>query len=388
MTSPTRRTAVPDLESVLARLYGALADDLSFLHCLEIVGDALRSHVSAVQHEDYEARESWLEMVGELSPDQHASLCAEYASRWHGQNLWINRGLPMLLQRGYGEGDEVVLEKELVATPYYRHFLQQVDIRYGLGICVWNNGPGQLAVATFNRTRAAGPFDRDTMAFVAALHPHLVNAYMIHLQAARLDDSSRSLRAAMERAPVGMLILDGDGRILESNAESERLLAAKHGLCRGAGGTLVAERWQEQQKLMATIAHLASHAELAPSHALTFAHGGASESLVMHLCALPGASHLGCARLAAFLKRLSPAGASRRDAEILHSALALTPAESRVLLQLRRCHDLHETAGALGISATTARTHLQHAFAKTDTRKQSELLTMIDRIVASAPRPH
>lgn len=390
MTSVHRRPPVPDLDTVLQDLYGALAEDLSFFHCLETIATPLRSHITAVQHEDYDAHRSWLELIGEMSKDEMTSLSLDYAKRWHGQNLWLNRGLHSLLTRGYGEGDEVASQCELFATPYYQHFLKPADVRHGLGICLWHEGPGKLAVATFNRHASEGPFRQETMAFVGALRPHLVNVYSIYRHATQLEDANRSLRASMDRAPVGMLVLEMDGRIRESNAEAERLLAMHAGISRNATGVAVLERFADQSKFLDLLRELASCADgtLTRSLVVNRPARSAAEGLVLHLCAVPARPMVAStARVIAFLSPMSGVGADKLDLLILQSALMLTPAEARVLIELRRSHDLQIVADALGLSASTVRTHLKHVFAKTDTRKQSELLVIADRVVSASPGP-
>jgi DNA-binding NarL/FixJ family response regulator len=52
----------------------------------------------------------------------------------------------------------------------------------------------------------------------------------------------------------------------------------------------------------------------------------------------------------------------------------LTKCELRVLLAMVPGLSVKETAHALGIAETTAKSHLQHIFAKTGTSKGTELL--------------
>ena len=61
----------------------------------------------------------------------------------------------------------------------------------------------------------------------------------------------------------------------------------------------------------------------------------------------------------------------------------ITPAESRVLMMLAQGMLLQETADALGVSLPTVKTHLAHVFAKTGTKRQTDLV----RLVMSAFAP-
>jgi DNA-binding CsgD family transcriptional regulator len=60
----------------------------------------------------------------------------------------------------------------------------------------------------------------------------------------------------------------------------------------------------------------------------------------------------------------------------------LTGSELRVLLAMAPGLSVKESAEMLGISETTAKTHLQHIFAKTGTSKQTELMHLF---ISSTP---
>ncbi|MFG1339998.1 helix-turn-helix transcriptional regulator [Xanthobacter autotrophicus] len=64
-------------------------------------------------------------------------------------------------------------------------------------------------------------------------------------------------------------------------------------------------------------------------------------------------------------------------ASLLESAFGLTPAESRLALRLVETGDLASAARSLGIMAGTARNQLKSVFRKTDTARQSELMSLL-----------
>src|SRR5262249_43941739 len=64
-------------------------------------------------------------------------------------------------------------------------------------------------------------------------------------------------------------------------------------------------------------------------------------------------------------------------AEAFANLYGLTKAELRVLLAMAPGLAVKEAAAMLGIREVTARTHLQHIFAKTGTPKQTELLYLL-----------
>ena len=78
---------------------------------------------------------------------------------------------------------------------------------------------------------------------------------------------------------------------------------------------------------------------------------------------------------AAVLVTVSDPGVERsRRLEALADRFRLTPAEANLVDVLSEGVSLVEAAAQLGVAHSTARTHLQRVFAKTDTRRQSDLI--------------
>jgi DNA-binding CsgD family transcriptional regulator len=77
-----------------------------------------------------------------------------------------------------------------------------------------------------------------------------------------------------------------------------------------------------------------------------------------------------------------PGDADNANAELLIDLFGLTRRESEVALAVVAGHGLRAAAQQLGIAVTTARTHLQHVFEKTQTQRQSELTGLVLQITA------
>jgi DNA-binding CsgD family transcriptional regulator len=382
------RPETPELGPVLQNLYGGLGEDLSFRHSLEVVGDTLRCHISAVHFEDYVTRQSRLEIAGRVGGNELAALERDYASRWQGQNLWMQRGIEQMLRLGYSDGDAEVSEAELLAMPYYQHFLKRIDIRHGVGICLWHESPERLAVASFNRAAAEGPFSKATMGFVAELRPHLVNAFAIYKHAARLKESNPSLLAAMDRVPTGMMMLGAEGDVLFANAEAEQLLAAHEGITRGCNGRLLFDSAVSRHQFREMVGQLASTTSGPATSSLLIKRSTTNVPIhILHLCAIPPRmSTVDRVRFVAFLCPVARSDFGPLEMRMIQAVLDLTPAEAHVVVELRRTCDLGAVAAALGVAPSTVKTHLKHVFEKTGIHKQAELLASVARIVALIPR--
>jgi DNA-binding CsgD family transcriptional regulator len=63
--------------------------------------------------------------------------------------------------------------------------------------------------------------------------------------------------------------------------------------------------------------------------------------------------------------------------EVIGKVFTLTPTELRVLLAIVEVGGIQEVAEALGVAATTVKTHLGHLFEKTGTARQADLVKLV-----------
>jgi DNA-binding CsgD family transcriptional regulator len=82
-------------------------------------------------------------------------------------------------------------------------------------------------------------------------------------------------------------------------------------------------------------------------------------------------------RPAAIVFVADPDSAPRTVQDQLRNLYRLTTAEAAVAMVIARGEGLQAVADELEINLTTARTHLQHVFEKTETRRQAELVRLI-----------
>ncbi len=74
---------------------------------------------------------------------------------------------------------------------------------------------------------------------------------------------------------------------------------------------------------------------------------------------------------------VDPDGSAPPVAEVLDDHRSLTHSEAEIVRLLSTGLSLEGTAQSRGISINTARSHLQHAFSKTRTSRQGELVRLI-----------
>ena len=388
---PGARPPTPlSTDAIVREIYSSLLEHMSFERCLEALARPFRSQICALHAEDMRTHTASLEIFGPIKAMELATLAQAYATRWAGENLWMERSVDGFVTKGYQFGEAVVSDAELLNSAYYQFFLKPLDIRHGVGINLRSRGRSIFSILSLNRSAAAGPFAGSELTMIQALRPHLVNAYAIYRRIGYLQDQVTSLHASFDRMPLGMLVLDPEGRVLDHNEAASRLLAHTPGLCIGGHGRLRLVDVAAQARFRAALARMALTTENPVAEAILIngPDGDRTGALVMHLCALPpSAGNLLRRRgkILGFLCELNRHAESQFATRVLRIALNLTPMEAAVVLSLRDRHDPMHVALELGLAISTVRSHLQHVFRKSETTRQSELLRLVDRLLATVP---
>ena len=97
--------------------------------------------------------------------------------------------------------------------------------------------------------------------------------------------------------------------------------------------------------------------------------------MVAPLLAAPAGGVVSDAVVALFVS--DPDAGRISEAESLAKLYALTHSEAELVRLLALGHSLEEAAAKRGVSVNTARSHLKHAFAKTGTSRQGELVRLV-----------
>jgi DNA-binding CsgD family transcriptional regulator len=207
---------------------------------------------------------------------------------------------------------------------------------------------------------------------------------MLHTRALRDD----MLSATLDLLVVGIVLVDGESRIVHANCAGMRRLEEARAV-RRSRGRLTASDPGAALALRGAIAQAARcgrqrSATTGIATPLPDADGRDLAAWVLPLAgALPQVPDAPwSAQAAVFLREIGDT--PQLPGELLARHYGITPAEYRVLMSLIQGMSPLETADALGCSETTVRTHLQHLFAKTRTRGQSDLIRLAMSALAPA----
>jgi len=236
------------------------------------------------------------------------------------------------------------------------------------------------------RREGEGPFSEAELCGADALVPHFHRA--IHMR--MLLDAAHHARVpvadALDRLPLGMLVLDGNRHVLIENASAARVLALEDGIEVRSTGLTAADA-RENTKLHELIKTALESAEGQSLDGTSFMQVSRPSGrqpfsvMVSPLLSAPAGALSSEAVVACFISDPEAGHVPTRKA--LGQIYGLTPAEAEVVQLLAKGLPLDEIAADRGISLNTVRSHLKHIFSKTGTSRQGELLGLVMTDVGS-----
>jgi DNA-binding CsgD family transcriptional regulator len=233
-------------------------------------------------------------------------------------------------------------------------------------------------VVTVGRRYSEGDFGVTEIRLFTALIPHLQRAVQLQLRLAGLDGPPPGSAEMLNPLRQGALLVDAGARVIFANRAAERMLRAGGGVFLGHDG-LRAETAGETQLLRRIIADCAE-----PRDELGGAGGrlrlSREDRAPLTVLVVPHRARpawIDVVRPRAILFITDPGEASVVRRESLRQDFGLTQAEAGFTREVLQADGLQAAADRLGISLTTARTHLAHVFDKTGTRRQAELVRLI-----------
>jgi DNA-binding CsgD family transcriptional regulator/PAS domain-containing protein len=269
-------------------------------------------------------------------------------------------------------------------SPIYREFVRPLGLGDVLGVAALRSARRGVWLGTLRR-RAQPRFGPTETRLFQLLSPHVVRAMRISdILELRAVEAAR-LTAVLDRLATAFWLVDDQARVLHANAAAQALLL-RGGPLRVVRGRLAALRPAEASLLAAAIRDAAAgDFTRATQAALPLGDATAGEGLIATVLPLRGAGLplRGAAPAAAAVCVQGPAEAPATPLQAFGALHGLTPAELRCLAEIALGRNVPEAAAALGVAATTARSHLNSIFETTGTASQAELV----RLVASFAPP-
>lgn len=303
------------------------------------------------------------------------SALAEYARHWVRFDPRVGVGLSRPV------GEILIPEEHLgVAafrrTAIYNDFLRPLELGATLGGIVHADREIFVAASAQRSLRPPGFRERDRRRFVA-MAPHLARAARIGHELGAAAAARQALTDALDRLPRGVLLLDTRLAVKFANTYAEEVLAAGDGLLLDRAGLQAAHPADSAvlRALVAGAAHPAAGGPRAAGGYLAVRRPSLRRPLELLVTPLtPELATVAPGRAVAAVFLVDPERRLELPHEALRQLYGLTPAEARLASLLAEGIGLPEAAEQLGITRETAKSTLHLIFAKTDTRRQAELV--------------
>lgn len=265
--------------------------------------------------------------------------------------------------------------------PFYQEFMACYDLRYTIGSRLPAEAD-EVGIVNVFRSRQQGHHGPDAAERMEALAPHLARACAIDQRLAAARRRQRQLRDALDRVPDAIFLLAPDGKIVDANRAAEQLLRARDGLS-APQSRLGASHAPSRKPLAEAIAAAAAR-RIHPgmTQALPIPRPSGGRPLQALVIPMPRADPPIITALPAPVTLVMLVVS---DPDTLPVPLAvrlavlwgLTPAESRLAAALASGQSVQEYADQYSLTENTVRWTLKRLLAKTDCRRQPEMVRLL-----------
>ena len=213
---------------------------------------------------------------------------------------------------------------------------------------------------------------------IRRLLPHIRQSVLVQHALAGAGALGASLATLLDSTGLGVVQLDGRGRIVVANDRARNLLRTGDGLM-DEGGFLYADTPADNGELQGLLTRaLPRFGGRGVGGSTTVRRSSALPPLVLHVNPVGRReSDLRVWPVAAVVLVVDPASQTRIDPAVAAAALGLTGMESRVAVLLAEGISVREIAAATGRGESTIRTHVKHMFAKHRVSRQADLVRLV-----------
>ncbi len=223
---------------------------------------------------------------------------------------------------------------------------------------------------------AAG-WSTDRTRMIERLLPHVRQFLLVRHALVEAEALGQSLAGLLDAAGTGVIHVDRSGRIVEANDLVVELLRQRDGLT-DPDGVLHAVEPADDARLQ----------QLLERASPLFGGQGAAGSMTVGRRVLPRLvlrvspvggrlTDFGMRPVTALVLVVDPARKPGIDADLVASALGMTPTEGSIAVMLATGRTLSEIAAATGRKKTTIRWHLRQIFAKHGVSRQADIVRLV-----------
>jgi DNA-binding CsgD family transcriptional regulator len=355
-------------DALIEAIYDAGVDFQGWPKALRLVAQAL--HAPAVL---FGCNSPQFDEVFVVSPQVDQSQHDRYAAYYHHINPIAKHVLSSPV--GAVQTDTMMIPRaEFARTEFFNDFLRPQDFASMLGAVAHVEGSRQFSIVAQRRRE----FGREDIILYRRLLPHLQRAVQLNAKLELLGLQCVVSSEILSQLNRSAFLVDASARLLFANREAESSMRATNGL-RVVHGMLRARSASDTAKLHGLIAGCARPGRGSEAGGLLLVARDPDRAPIT-VSVLPFRQKepvFLSQQPAAIVFTSDPDRTSGPTAPLMRLRYGLTPAETAFAAEIVKGDGIQACADRLGISRSTARTHLLHIFRKTDTRRQAELVRLL-----------
>lgn len=295
------------------------------------------------------------------------------------RNPFVTQGRA-LLRAGLVVQDDVLCPSSILRkTEFHSDWIAPQRMGRGVNATIQVDG-SHVSLLVLVRPMGKHALDEGDLALLRGLVPHVDRAMRLRQRHAALHQGLARAQGGLDALASGIIVLDHDGRIVLTNRAASEILARGDGLRAGPAGlgvTVAAESAQLSALIRATRPSLKGAPE---AGVLNVSRGLSKHPLQLFVAPFPDAWALETDVRGTTIVWLSDLDIPPEPAAVrLRRLYRLTSAEARVALCLAQGADVQQIAEAQNVSPNTVRTHLKRILDKTQTKRQSALVSVLLR---------
>jgi DNA-binding CsgD family transcriptional regulator len=323
----------------------------------------------------------------QLGPGQE-----DYNREWYRHDIRAQR----MIEGGFLLSGDVATDRILGLVeehdrhPFFTVFLRQFGLRWFAAASICPE-PDVEVVISLQRSAEKDDYNDGEVATLTRIARHAEQALRLGMRLIEAEAGSAGLRDTFARLNMGIVLLDGGGRIVFSNEVAQRFLG---GALEVAGEKLAARSVADRPVLQAALDHaLQSRPGLvqpANPRPILLQHVDAASPVAVYVLPLrtsfaPAVEQF-LVRSQAIVLLVELKTGDPADPALVRDLLGLTLGEARVAALVAAGVSPRDAAQKLGISEETTRTVLKRVFTKSGISRQSELAALVAKAAMGSQR--
>jgi DNA-binding CsgD family transcriptional regulator len=305
-----------------------------------------------------------------------------YADYYHRVDPWANNLKPDAVEVGdVVFGQSLIPYREMVKTEYYAALGKPCGLSRNMMGYIEAPSSARVAVVSVNRPDRALEFGSEDARLMGILVPHLQRAFALHRQLANLDAERRATADAIDRLPIGVVLIDRHLNVASVNAAADQLLRQRDGLTVESGILRAANpalTTRLNQMVSSAVAVTLGEALQVDHAALALARPSGGRAFQLLVVPVSQRSEDAWAPGAAAIVFVNdPENQPRPDTDLLGQYFGLTPAEARFAAALAGGKPPQEISEAQGLSRATARWLTEQLRTKTGSHTQAQAVAAV-----------